>query len=116
MVVVVVIGCRLLLLSLPDRGEKNEEDEEEDSSPTGDETGSRRGLLSWLWVACPWRAGEMEDILGWVGVSAQKRSPSIFGGILLVLSIVRCLCYVEGKGKETRVSLSKHVEAVERGQ
>jgi hypothetical protein len=23
-------------------------DEEEESSPTGDETGSRRGLLSWL--------------------------------------------------------------------
>lgn len=53
-------------------GEEGEVDddreEEEDSSPTGDETGNRRGLLSWLWegevaMAFPWRAGELEGIL-----------------------------------------------------
>lgn len=80
-----MIGWRPLLL-LPDRGEKkgeeDEGEEEEESSPTGDETGSRRGLLSWLWdgevtVACPWRAGELEDILARVEGGERVPAPKM---------------------------------------
>lgn len=76
---VAVIGWRPLPL-LPDMGEKDGDDEEEDSSPTGDETGKRRGFLSWLWegdmtLACPWRAGEREDILRRL---SRKEKESVF--------------------------------------